>query len=633
MRRITTIFLGLVFAIPGSVCNAQEPSTANLAKKIPNLTFQDEQGKSFSLYDLKDRRAIVIVFLSFECPVSNGYTAPLANMQRQYEKHGVSFLALTVNEDDSRAQVAKYAAEFKIPFPVYKDEKFTAADALKADVTPECFVLDGGYHLRYRGRIDNSYTERLKKHAQITEHNLQQAIGELLSGRPISTAATTPIGCPILREQRVLAKTGNVTYHRDVQPILQNHCQSCHRPGEVGPFALMNYKQAVNWADDIKTYTHKRFMPPWKVDDGAAFHNDRRLPEKDIKTLAAWVEGGCPEGDPKDAPAPRTFPQGWQLGTPDMVLTLDEDFQLGPTGRDLFRCFPLPTNLPEDRFVSAVEIRPGNPRVVHHVLLFIDGQQKGRKLEVEQRQKKADADHPDSLDAGPGYTVNMGVGFTPQGGMGGWAPGQLARVLPKGTAYPLTKNSDVIVQVHYHRNGRLEKDRIQVGLYFAKDKVERPFQGGAIAGGSGGVGPFRLFFSIPAGDARFLLEGDMWATQDFTLYNISPHMHMLGKDIKVTMTPPAGPPQTLIAIKDWDYNWQETYLFKEPVHVKQGTKFHVDAHYDNSASNPNNPFNPPRRVTFGEQTFNEMCFVFMGGVSQQPGRRLPLSPTAPKKSE
>lgn len=636
LRLISVILLcGIVAGLAVQPARAdKEPSTANLGKKIGNVSFTDEQGGAHALHDLKNKKAIVIVFLSFECPVSNSYSQPLADMAKEFGKHGVAFLGLTV-QDETAAQVAKHARDFNIPFPVYKDDKLAAADALKAGVTPECFVLDGNFVLSYRGRIDNAYSERLKKHAQITRHDLRQVIGEMLSGRPVSEPATVAVGCPIPREAKAVARTGTVTYHRDVAPILQNHCQQCHRPGEVGPFALMNYKQAVNWGDDIKSYTQSRLMPPWKPFEGAAFHNERRLPQKDIDTLAAWVDGGTPEGNPKDAPPPRKFPEGWQLGTPDLILNIDEDFTLGPTGRDLFRCFVLPTNLTEDRHVAAVEVRPSNPRVVHHVLLFVDANGQGRKLEKLQKEKRPtlDEDHPadKNYDQGPGYTVSMGVGFTPQGGMSGWAPGSMPRYLPEGSGYYLPKGSDVVMQVHFHRNGRAEKDRTQVGLYFAKKKVDRPFQGSVIAGGGSGKGALRLFFAIPAGAERYELKGDMWATGDYTLYSVMPHMHMLGKEIKVTMTPPDGQPKTLVAIKQWDYNWQETYMLKEPIQVKAGTHFRVEAVYDNSAKNPNNPFNPPRRITFGEQTTNEMCFVFLGGTSSRLGRALPMTPIAPRK--
>ena len=625
-------FAAVIVSLSATFAGAQDkaPSQAKLNTKIPNLTFRADLGKTLALHDLKDQKAIVVVFLSFECPVSNSYCPILIDMVKEYGKYGVSFVGLTVNEDDSRAEVAKHAKDFGLTFPVFRDDRLVAAEALSAGFTPEVFVLDGDYVLRYRGRIDDGYSERLKKHERVKAHDLRQVIGELLSGRPVATPATQAIGCAIVRQERRVVSKGDVTYHRDVLPILQNHCQSCHRPGEVGPFSLMTYKQAVNWADDIKTYTQKRIMPPWKPADGVPFHNERKLSARDIATLAAWVDDGAPAGEAAHAPPPRKFPEGWQLGTPDVILAPESEFTLGPDGKDVFRCFVLPTKLLEDHYVSAVEIRPSNPRIVHHVLLFVDTAGHARKLENKTRDDEAkplDPDHPpkNPLDRGPGYTRAMGVGFIPQGGLMGWAPGNVPRHLPSGSGMSLPKNADVVMQVHYHRNGRLETDRTQVGLYLTKKKVDKPFYGGVTAG---------RFFWITAGAENYKVSGDTWATNDFVLHMVTPHMHMIGKEIKLTMTPPDGKPQTIIDIKAWDYNWQEGYVLKDPIHVKAGTLFHVEAVYDNSDKNPRNPSSPPVTVRFGEQTNDEMCFVFLGGTTDRPilGRRgLPLSPLGPPK--
>jgi peroxiredoxin/mono/diheme cytochrome c family protein len=626
-RRGIVLPLTLAFVaglLPGGEAQAgKQASTDKLGKVIDRVTFQKADGKTVALRDFAKHKAVVAIFFSFDCPVSTNYSQPLAIMAEAYKGKGVAFIGIVPGADESAAKIAQLAREYKIPFAVYRDDKLAAVEAFQANITPQAFVLDRNLVLRYRGRIDNAWAARLKKNQQITSHDLRAALDEVLAGKAVSHPVTEAIGCSIQRE-KTAKTTGKFTYYRDVLPILQNNCQTCHRPGEVGPFSLMTYKQAVNWAGDIKEYTQARKMPPWKPVAGPAFHNERKLTTKEIATLAAWVDDDTPAGDPKDGPPPRKFAQGWQLGKPDLVLTVPDDFQVGPSGNDLFRCFVLPTNLPEDKYVTAVDIRPSNPRVVHHVLLYVDTTGQGRQLaEKEAKRQKKDSE----LDRGPGYSSAMGIGFLPRGGLGGWAPGQMPRYLPVGTGYPLPKGSDVIVQVHYHRDGRLEKDRTRVGLYFAKKPVKTPYKGMLLAGGGAGKGRLRFLFTVPAGDDNYKLTGSMWVEQDCTLYTVMPHMHMIGKKIRVTITPPKGKPQTLVAIDEWDYNWQETYILKKPITVKAGTRFDVEAYYDNSDKNPNNPFHPPKTVTFGMETTDEMCFVFLGATSDQPGRiRTRLAP-------
>ncbi len=626
MRLILSTLSALLLFAPTFSFADERPARDKLGA---NISFSLRCGnKNTSLADFKGDVATVVVFLSFECPVSNGYAKPLADMSQRYAKKGVAFLGLTTNPDESAADVEKQRRDFKIPFPVVKDAKFVAADALAAKLTPEVFVLDSKLVLRYRGRIDNTYYARLKEQ-KTTQHDLKRALDEVLAGKEVTTPATTAVGCSIPRPVEPSLVDNNVTFYKDVLPILQNRCQTCHRSGEVGPFSLMNYRQAVNWAEDIKTFTQNRAMPPWKPVGGSEFHNERRLTKKEIELLARWVDGGKAKGNTDDAPPARKFASGWQLGKPDLILKVPSEFTLGPTGADVFRCFVLPTGLTEDKYVRAIEVRPGNPGIVHHTLQFIDGRQQGRVLQKKAQQtlteKKKSGKAP-KYDVGPGYSVAMGVGFRPQGGLGGWAPGNMPRYLPKGAGYLLPKGSDVVLQIHYHRNGKVEKDQTSVGLYFARKPIERTYQGNVLAGGQAG-----LFFAIPPGESRFHLKGQKWATDDFTLHSIMPHMHMLGKEIKVTMTAPGKKARTLIHIKDWDYDWQETYLFKKPLHIKAGTHFQVDAWYDNTSNNPANPNNPPKVVTFGEQTTNEMCFVFLGGTSDRQGRRLPMNWFPPKK--
>jgi len=251
--------LAIVLSVHASVSAQAEPSKARLGEKMPNLTFKDDAARPIAFTSSKTRRR------SSSSSSPSSAPSPIATWPALGDRPGVRqvrrhHLGPDRNEDDTPAQIAKAAKQFDPAFPVFKDERLRAADALKADFTPEVFVLDGNFVLKYRGRIDNMYSERLKKHAAITAHNLSQTLAELVTGRPVSVPATQAVGCKIYREKRELAKEGKVTYHRDVLPILQKHCQECHRPGEVGPFALMTYKQAVNWAADIKDYTQRREM-------------------------------------------------------------------------------------------------------------------------------------------------------------------------------------------------------------------------------------------------------------------------------------------------------------------------------------------------------------------------------------
>jgi peroxiredoxin/mono/diheme cytochrome c family protein len=622
LRRLLTP-LALLAATPALAADAPR-----LGRPAAAVTFTAADGKPRTLADLKGK-PVVVVFLSFECPVSNSYATALADLHSRYSPRGVKFLAACPGEEDA-GRCEKLAREFRLPFPAYPDPTGAAARALGATVTPEAFVLDAGHVVRYAGRIDNGWAARLKKAVRVVPRDdLREAIDDVLDGRDVKVARAEPVGCPI-DPVRATAATGPVTYYKDVLPVLQAQCQTCHRPGGVGPFALTTYKQAVNWASDIKDYTTSRRMPPWKPTDGVPFHGERRLSDKDVALLAAWADGGTPAGDPKDAPTPVKFTDGWTLGRePDLVLTVEDDFLIGPTGEDHFRCFVMPTGLTEDKYVVAVEVKPGNARVVHHSLNFFDTTGTARELARKERLREKKASEP---DRGPGYTSAMGIGFRPTatdprkppiGGLGGWAPGQVTRELPGGTGYYLPAGSDIVLQIHYHRTGRPESDRTRIGLYFAKKPVERPYKTITVPG--------RVLF-IPAGSENFNVSGTVWVEDDCTIYSVVPHMHLIGKKVKVTMTPPAGKTTTLVGINEWDYNWQETYFFKTPIAVKAGTRFDIAAVYDNSAKNPNNPRNPPGMVFFGEQTTNEMLFGFIGATSDKPGR-IRVSRTPPAGTE
>jgi hypothetical protein len=603
-----------------------------IGQKFDHVIFTDLNGQAQPLKMAARKSALVVAFLSFDCPVSNSYVESLKEITRQQaDRVGVVGV---IPGDDPSAELKKKLSEFKIEFPVYRDPKGDAARAFKAKITPEVFVLDGDLRLRYRGRIDDSFTARLRRNPRQEKQDLRDALEDVLANRDVRTPVTEPIGCPIRFPEAVAAAPGSVTYYRDVAPILQKNCQSCHRPGEVGPFSLLTYQQAAKWATDIKDFTQSRQMPPWMPHGGPGYRGERKLSDADIAMLAKWVDAGAPEGDRADAPSPLQYTEGWRNGPPDLILSASESFHLGAAGPDIFRCFVIPTGLIENKWIAGFELRPGNPRVVHHTLNFFDTTGRARGLDEQERQRGRD---PEAKDYGPGYSVGMGVGFVPTpvaagevpqfGGMGGWAPGQAPQFLPEGCGWLLPKGADMIIQTHYHRDGRDQDDRTQIGLYFAKRLVTQPWQTVVVNG-------MRGLTIIPAGKSNFVSKGAVYLNNDCVIHSVMPHMHLIGKQIKVTMTPPDGEPRVLVEIPHWDYNWQETYWFREPIPAKAGTKLEVEALYDNSSANPNNPRNPPAPVFRGEQTNNEMLFAFLGVTSvKTPWERVRGRPTPPAASE
>ena len=389
-----------------------------------------------------------------------------------------------------------------------------------------------------------------------------------------------------------------VTYNRDVAPILQNLCQDCHRPGQVAPFSLLTYEQARKRAADIASVTESHRMPPWPASttEGGPFRDARVLSPQEIETLAAWAEAGCPEGDRRDAPAPRTWNSEWALGTPDLVVKMPEPYTLDAEGRDEFRVFVIPSGLTEGKWVAAIDFKPGNPKVVHHILSAFD---------VTGRARNRDAEDPRA-----GYKVFGGFGLIPSGGLGGWAPGKRPQALPAGVGRYVPAKADILVQIHYHKSGKSETDATAVALYFAKEPVDKLVRGGMVTPPRDRL-TLRPRLAIPPGDNHYQVTGTWTVPYDAHATAVAPHMHWIGKDFLLTATRPDGTSTTLIKIDDWNFNWQGTYDFITPPALPKGTRLNLLAHFDNSPQNPNNQSRPPVEVHWGEQTTDEMCIAFL----------------------
>lgn len=400
----------------------------------------------------------------------------------------------------------------------------------------------------------------------------------------------TICGCLLLAPLLAMG-AGAPTFDKDVAPIVFDHCATCHRPGQVAPFPLLNYHDVRKRDKQIARVVGQKIMPPWKAEPGfGEFSNDRHLSAQDIATIRQWVESGGAEGDATDLPPTPQFSDDWTLGKPDVVLEPARAYTLGAEGPDLYRCFVVPTHLAEDRYVTAIEVWPGNRKVVHHVIVYVDTSGKARELEAQ------DPGH------GPGYTSFGGVGFKAEGSLGGWAPGMYPNRLPDGVGRFLPKNSDIVVQVHYHRSGKTETDQTKVALYFAKGPVDKRLRAALVA---------KRALYIPAGNSNFVVHASLPVKYNVTVYHVIPHMHLLGREMKVTATLPDGTLVPLVHVQNWDFNWQTSYEFKTPVHLPAGSRVDLEARYDNSTNNPLNPSDPPRLATWGEQTTDEMCLAFL----------------------
>jgi hypothetical protein len=589
-------FLILALAVaPRSGASADDAAarvpTPTSVLSLPSVV-RAADGKRTDIAGVAGTRATVLIFVSTNCPISNRYAPEMAALTDAYRARGVAVALVYANAGIERAAVLRHARAYGLTgVGLFLDPAQALADAVGATVTPETFLLDAGQTVRYHGRIDDRFAERGQPRVSgVTTHDLRTALDAVLAGRPVAVTSTPAVGCVIERADKRLP---DAPTYADVAPILQRNCQSCHRAGEIGPMTLEGYADAKRWAANIAAVTGAKVMPPWKPVAGhGEFIGERRLTETQIATLRKWADAGAPQGDPANVPPPPTFPHGWQLGTPDLVLTMPEKWQVPADSRDVYRCFVLPTNLKADKDVVAVEYRAGNKGVVHHILGFIDDSGRAREK--------------DAQDAGPGYTSFGSPGFLPTGSLGGWAPGNLPQFLPDGVGRPLPAGSDVVLQVHYHADGKPEEDITSVGLYFAKKPVSRKFR----------MLPLIVRnLDIPAGDSSYTVTRTTTVPIDATVLTVTPHIHLLGHTFEMTATLPDGTVKPMVRIDNWDFKWQDTYTYKEPFRLPRGTTVTLTAGYDNSASNPRNPNSPPKRVTWGEETTDEMCIGFVGFIA------------------
>ncbi|HKF54099.1 MAG TPA: cytochrome c [Blastocatellia bacterium] len=390
-----------------------------------------------------------------------------------------------------------------------------------------------------------------------------------------------------------------VTFNREVAPILYSHCVECHRKGEVAPMPLVTYKDARPWARSIKEKVQSRAMPPWlAAPEYGHFLNDRRLTQKEIDTVAAWVDQGAAEGDAKDLPAAPKFVEGWSIGKPDVVIEMPKEVQVPSDGVIPYMYVTVPTNFGEDKWVQAAEIRAGNRSVVHHIIVFVQDPPKNKMAGKEGQPE------------GRGEAVGTKLC--------GFAPGEQPKVYPEGSAKLIKAGSNLVFQLHYTTNGVAAADRSYVGLLFAKGPVHTAVQTGTATNAT---------FVIPPGNSSYEVKSSWTAKENVRIVDLMPHMHVRGKDFTYTAVYPDGTSRVILSVPKYDFNWQLLYRPTEPVMLPKGGRLDCVAHFDNSTGNKYNP-DPTKEVRWGPQTWEEMMIGWFdyvvddenAGARPSPGR-------------
>jgi peroxiredoxin/mono/diheme cytochrome c family protein len=558
---------------------------AGVARPV-QFKLQDFRGAWHELNEVKDRKIVVLAFLGTECPIAKVYAPRLAELARNFEKKGVAFFGVDSNEQDAPSRLAQWSKDCELSFPLLKDVGNELADRLAVERTPEVFVLDSDRVVRYRGRVDDQFGLGVHRAAP-TRRDLADALESLLAGRAVAEGRTEPAGCKIGRVSKASADA-KVTYSRDVAVILRDRCVACHRAGEIAPFSLDSYKQAAGWASMIDEVVQGGRMPPWHADPAfGKFSNNAQLRPEEKQTIAAWVAAGAPQGDSRDLPEPAKYIEGWRIPAPDLRISLPRTVKIQAEGTMPYENFMVDPKLKEDVWVCASQVRPGNPSVVHHLVVFV-------------------------VPPGAQDTMNK-VDF-----LAAYAPGMPPRILPDGAAKLIPAGSKLMFQVHYTPRGTPQTDRSEIGLVFADPKTVRK-EMTAIAA-------INMDLKIPAGDSNFAAEARHRFDQDTLVYSLLPHMHLRGKAFRFEAVYPDMKREVLLDVPRYEFEWQNVYVLSEPKLMPEGTVLRCLARYDNSSENPSNP-DPGRTVRWGEQTKDEMLvgYVEVAHAHQDLGLGFPAS--------
>jgi mono/diheme cytochrome c family protein len=564
--------VSLFIALPAL---AAEPAVP-IGSHVANLAFKDIRYVNRSLADFPKAKAFALVFVDAGCPLAQRYLPTLQQIDADYWNKGVVLLAVNSGAADSITATAAMAVRYGCTFPFVKDFDAACARAVGVTRTPECVVMDAERRLCYRGRIDDQYRPTGSRPTPTT-HELRDALDAVLAGKEVAVPTTPVDGCPITRPDPPDKK--GVTFAKDVAPILKTHCQECHRPGAVAPFALQSYEQVKSRAKTVAEVVADGRMPPWHAAPEFDFANRRGLSADERDTLLAWLRSpDQPRGDDHSAPEPLPPAGDWRIGSPDFVVTAAQH-SLPAAGDVPYQYALLPTLFLHDTWVQSIEIKPDNARVMHHCNMAY---------------------------------VKPGEKFSIDNFVTGQVPGGAPMILDRGVGFKIPAGSLLILQIHYVTTGKAERCKISVGFRYAREPVDKQLHLMYLATNRFAIQPFAA--AHPVSVTRSM-------PCDAIAVGLFSHMHLRGKDMTFRAKYPDGTDETLLLLANYSFDWQQLYVFpKEGKKLPKGTKIECLAHYDNSAFNPFNP-DPSATVRDGPQTHHEMMngFLFYVDANEKLG--------------
>lgn len=563
---LALLLLGLLVRTPA---RGEEPAPPAIGDQVGALRFGDIRYLPRSIDELGPSEATVLYFASVDCPLVRRYLPRLVALEAEFRGRDVRFVVVNEGPEDSVVRIAAQALELNAGFPFVKDWDGQVARAVGVDRTCHAVILDRDYRLRFRGRIDGQYRFGGVR-PTVGRQDLREALLDVLAGRPVRVAETPVDGCKITVPEGDPPSGPPPTFAADVAPILYRRCVSCHRPGTEAPFSLLDYETAAANSEMIAEVVAQGRMPPWYASpDHGTFANERTLTAAERETIVAWAEADAPPGDlAKLPPAPELPPAGWANGEPDTVLTSPREIELPAEGYVPYEYVLLPHVFVDDTWVTGVEIRPSDRTVVHHANLAY---------------------------------VNVGEGFSKSTFITGIVPGGSPMKLPPGQGFRIPQGSMLVLQIHYVTIGKPARDRISVGLQYPRWTIRKQIHH---------VRAQDTRLRVPAGAPFHELRASATIPHDADLLALFGHMHLRGRDMTFVAHAPGKPPETLLVIPNYNFDWQLAYLLAPGTkRLPKGTRLEVIGHMDNSTFNPYNP-DPSKEVRWGEQTYHEMFIGF-----------------------